>query len=645
MCGISGIFNFYRDCGEAELASIHAMNDRLVHRGPDDEGSYISGPIALGHRRLSIIDLSSGKQPMCNEDETIWVVFNGEIYNYRTLQNELIQKGHRFRTRSDTEVIVHLYEEFGEEVFSQLNGMFAVALWDARAKKLILARDRVGKKPLYYHFNDQRLAFASEIKALLALPHLPGQVDPDSLDHYLSFFYVPSPETIFSNVAKLEPATYLVCQEGKVRKERYWSADFGRRYAGNRDDAAAELTELLGDAVQIRLESEVPLGAFLSGGIDSSAIVALMARSMEQPVKTTSIGFGESSYNELAYARAVAGHCHTDHREQILPASFIEYLPRIVYHFDEPFADSSALPTYLLCQAAREHVTVALSGDGGDENFAGYDRYPAALSEDRWRHSVPSAGRALALSLARNCFSPLYRGFTALENLNEDLAAATARTVFCFSNDVKQELYRPAFRQQMQGPSAVERFLDVFPKNGGLPPLSRLQTFDLKSYLPEDILTKVDRMSMAHSLEVRSPLLDYRVVELAASLPPEWKLNGAGGKLIFKQAMKPFLPAEIFARKKMGFSIPVGEWFRNQWRALGETFLLGDRFFDRGYFEPAAIRKLWDSHQKNRPWLLDLGDRFWTLLVLEVWHRIFIDGEAVDQVTEDIVSASGGSRR
>ena len=637
MCGISGIFTFDRDCGEAERAAVQAMNDRLVHRGPDDEGLYLSGPIALGHRRLSIIDVAAGKQPMANEDRTVWVVFNGEIYNHRELQKELTGKGHRFRTRSDTEVLVHLYEEAGEKMFSRLNGMFAIALWDGRAKKLILARDRVGKKPLYYHFDDHhRLAFASELKALLALGDCPARVDPDSLDHYLGFFFVPSPETIFSGVAKLAPASYLVCQDGKIRTERYWRVDFGRRYAGSRQDAAVELAGLLGDAVDLRLESEVPLGAFLSGGIDSSAIVALMARSMRQPVKTTTIGFGESGFNELAYARVVAGHCQTDHREEILPASFIEHLPRIVYHFDEPFADSSALPTFLLCQAARRHVTVALSGDGGDESFAGYTRYPAALGEERWRNAVPAVWRGLALNLARSCFSPLYRGFTPLENLNQDLAGAAARTVFCFADDMKQALYRPAFAQQLHGPSAAQRFRESFPDNGGLPPLSRLQAYDLKSYLPEDILTKVDRMSMAHSLEVRAPLLDYRVVELAASLPPEWKLDQSGGKVIFKEALKDFLPAEVFSRKKMGFSIPVGEWFRNQWRPLGERFLLGERFFERGYFEPAAIKKIWHSHQSNRPWIIDLGERLWALLVLEIWHRLFIDGDSIERVTMEL---------
>jgi asparagine synthase (glutamine-hydrolysing) len=608
----------------------------MLHRGPDEEGCYSFGPIALGHRRLSIIDVAAGKQPMSNEDQTIWLVFNGEIYNYRDLRSKLTQQGRHFRTRSDTEVIIHLYEESGEDIFHQLNGMFALGLWDSRIKKLILARDRLGKKPLYYHINKHRLAFASEMKALLTLPDCPADVDANSVDHYLSFFYVPSPETIFSNLAKLEPATYLVCQEGKIRKERYWNVDYGRRYTGSRKDAAAELTNLLGNAVRIRLESEVPLGAFLSGGIDSSAVVALMAGLMPQPVKTTSIGFGETSYNELTYARAVAEHCRTDHREQILPATFIEHLPRIVYHLDEPFADSSALPTYLLCQAMRRHVTVALSGDGGDENFAGYERYPAALSEDRWRNTLPAAWRSLALSLARRFFSPLYRGVTPLENLNQDLARAAARTVFCFAEDVKQDLYRPDFRQRIQGPSATQRFLEAFPTTNGLPSLSRLQAFDLKFYLPEDILTKVDRMSMAHSLEVRSPLLDYRVVELAASLAPEWKLNDGGSKLIFKEAMRTFLPPEIFERKKMGFSIPVGDWFRCEWRSLGQRFLLGERFLDRGYFEPAAVKKIWDSHQKRRPWLLDLGDRLWALLVLEIWHRIFIDGDTLERVTEDL---------
>jgi asparagine synthase (glutamine-hydrolysing) len=638
MCGICGIYKFDEDCWNGDREAIHAMNSRLIHRGPDDEGFYMSGPIALGHRRLSIIDVSSGKQPMCNEDGTIWVVFNGEIYNYRTLRNELIRKRHCFRTQSDTEVIVHLYEEVGEEIFNRLNGMFAIALWDGRAKKLILARDRLGKKPLYYHINKHRLAFASEMKALLALPDLSTKVDADSLDHYLSFFYVPSPKTISSNMAKLEAATYLVCEEGKVRKERYWSVDFGRSYSGSRKDAAAELKDLLGDAVDIRLESEVPLGAFLSGGIDSSAVVALMARSMGQAVRTTSIGFGENSYNELTYARAIAERCKTDHREHIVSPTFIEHLPRIVYHFDEPFADSSALPTYLLCQATRQHVTVALSGDGGDESFAGYERYPAALNEERWRNTLPAFWRSLALSVAQRCFSPLHRGFTTLKNLNQDLAMAGARTMFCFAEDLKKELYRPAFRRQMSGPSAIQRFLEAFPKYNGWASLSQLQACDLASYLPEDILTKVDRASMAHSLEVRSPLLDYRVVEFAASLPPEWKLNREGSKLVFREAMIAFLPPRILERQKMGFSIPVGNWFRSGWRSLGQKFLLGERFLSRGYFQPSAVNKIWDSHQKARPWLLDLGDRLWALLVLEIWHRLFMDGDTIEQVTQDLLS-------
>lgn len=639
MCGISGIYKLDGDCGPVERSLVERMNRRLVHRGPDDQGFHVSGPIALGHRRLSIVDLTGGKQPISNEDGTVSVVFNGEIYNYRSLRQELVRKGHCFTTRSDTEVIVHLYEELGEGVFRELNGMFAIALWDARNKKLILARDRIGKKPLYYHANQIRLAFASEMKALLALPDCAIRVDPGSLDHYLSFFYVPSPRTILTDVAKVEPATYLVCERGKIRKERYWQIDFTRRYPGTRVEATDELRSLVEDAVKIRLESEVPLGAFLSGGVDSSATVALMAGLMRQPVRTTSIGFGDSAYHELAYARVVAAHCRTDHREESLKPNFIEHLARVVYHLDEPFADSSALPTYLLCQAARRHVTVAISGDGGDENFAGYDRYRAALMEEQWRDILPAGCRRFAFLLADALLSPLCRGFTPLHNLNADLIAAAARTVSCFANEFKKDLYRPTFGQQINGAGALEMFRDGFLHRGDLPPLSRLQAFDFAYYLPDDILTKVDRMSMAHSLEVRAPLLDYRIAEFGASLPPEWKSNYTSGKLIFKEAMKPLLPPEICARTKSGFSIPAGSWFRKQWRPLGEKFILSERFADRGYFQPAAVRKIWEYHQRPRPWRLDLGERLWTLLILEVWHRIFVDGDSVEGVTQELRSS------
>jgi asparagine synthase (glutamine-hydrolysing) len=636
MCGICGIFTFERSCGSKERDLLKAMNGRLLHRGPDEEGLHIAGPIALGHRRLSIIDLSNGQQPMSNEDGTVWVVFNGEIYNHQALRSGLAGS-HHFRTRSDTEVIVHLYEEIGERVFERLNGMFAIGLWDARAKKLILARDRMGKKPLYYHVTGERLAFASEMKALLVLRDFKLQPNLESLDRYLSFFYVPAPETAFAGISKLEPATYLVCQDGKTRKERYWNVDFGRRYSGNEQQAAGDLIDLIHDAVKIRLESEVPLGAFLSGGIDSSAVVASMSQFMQQPVKTTAIGFAERGFNELDHARVVAGHFRTDHREHTLKPHFIEHLPRIVYHLDEPFADASALPTYLLCRATREHVTVALSGDGGDENFAGYERYLSALHEEQWRSFVPAPLRLLALHLAGQFVSPLWRGYTRLRNLNQDLPTAMARTFFCFSDDLKQDLYAPGFRRKLQGSSATERFLEAFPgQSSGWPSLSRLQAFDLASYLPEDILTKVDRMSMAHSLEVRAPLLDYRLVELAASMPPDWKLDHGQGKLILKKALSSFLPPEVLQRKKMGFSVPLGDWFRRDWRSLGENIILGQRLRDRGYFEPAAVKKLWDSHQQQRPWRLDLGPHLWALLVLELWHRLFVDGETIEQLTEEL---------
>ncbi len=637
MCGICGIYAFGRDHEAKGHDLVRAMNDRIVHRGPDAEGFHVSGPIALGHRRLSIIDLSTGKQPMCNEDGTVWVVFNGEIYNYREWRTDLIQKGHRFSTRSDTEVIVHLYEELGEGFLSKLNGMFAIALWDSRREKLILARDRVGKKPLYYHLSGARLAFASELKALLALPDVPSQVNPDSIDHYLSFLCSPGSETILSNVFKLEPATCLVCERGKIRKERYWKVDFTKRYPGTHGEAVAELSDLLLDAVKIRLESDVPLGAFLSGGVDSSTVVALMARLAGERVKTTSIAFSESAFNESAYARIVADRYRTDHREHVLRPNYIECLPRIVYHLDEPFADSSALPMYLLCQATRRHVTVALSGDGGDENFAGYERYAWALKEERWRRAVPAFWRSAALSLGRSFLSPYWRGYTLLENLNQELLPAAARTLFCFQDDVKQEVYSDDFRRRLGGPSATERFLDGAPVNGHLPSLSRLQSQDLAFYLPDDILTKVDRMSMAHSLEVRAPLLDYRVVELGASFPPEWKLNGEGSKLILKEAVRELLPPEIYNRRKTGFGIPLGQWFRNEWSPLVEKIILGDRFISRGYFEPAGIRKIWEMHRRGRRWHLDFGEHLWTLLVLELWHRLYVDGEGVEELQEELL--------
>ena len=637
MCGISGIYTFERDCGVKERDLVRTMNHKMIHRGPDDEGYCLSGSAALGHRRLSIIDLATGKQPMCNEDESVWVVFNGEIYNYNEWRPDLIARGHRFKTRSDTEVIVHLYEEYGERFLSRLNGMFAIALWDERNGRLILARDRIGKKPLYYHVNGERLAFASELKALLALPDVQVGINAHSIDHYLSFLCVPAAETIVSKVSKLEPATYLVCERGKIRKEHYWHLDFDRKYKGTRVQAVADLEDLLLDAVKIRLESDVPLGAFLSGGIDSSSVVALMARLAGKRVKTTSIGFTESGFNELAYARVAADHFHTDHNEKILNPNYIQYLPQIVYHLDEPFADSSALPTYLLCQVTRQQVTVALSGDGGDENFAGYDRYAWALKEERWRRTIPAFWRRLGLALGRSVLSPYWRGYTLLENLNQELLPAAARTLFCFQEEIKREIYSDAFREQLSGLSAAEQFLRSEPKNGHVSSLSRLQRADLALYLPDDILTKVDRMSMAHSLEVRAPLLDYRVVELAASFPSEWKLNDEGGKSILKEAVRPLIPAEIYHRQKMGFGIPLGRWFRNEWSRLVEKIVLSDRAIGRGYFKPAAIQKIWKIHQQHRTWHLDLGEHLWALLMLELWHRLYVDGETTENLSEELL--------
>ncbi len=632
MCGICGIIDF--SGAPINKGLVRQMNNILVHRGPDEEGYYFNqagsgqrmvSSVALGHRRLSIIDLASGKQPLSNEDKTIWIVFNGEIYNYRDLREELLEKGHRFRTRSDTEVIVHLYEEKGEDVFTYLNGMFALAIWDGRKQRLILARDRLGKKPVYYCLKDNRFLFASELKALLVNPEIERQIAPEALSDYLAFLYIPAPATIFKDVYKLEPATYLVCQNGQIKKYRYWEPQFEIKPNYQWKKACKDFLDLLEDVVQIRLESEVPLGAFLSGGIDSSTVVAVMARLMQRPVDTTSIGFKEVSFNELPYARQVAQRYHTHHNEHILEPDFIRYLPRIIYHLDEPFADSSALPTYLLCQMTRRHVTVALSGDGGDENFAGYTRYSSAMREELWRRHLPLLSRRLVFTLFSLFASPYLRGYTFLENLTHNLPRAAAHVLFCFDDDLKERLFTKSFKRQLGNYSSFDKMEEYFSRCQHLPPLSQLQYVDLISYLPEDIMTKVDRMSMAHALETRAPLLDYRVVEFAGSLPPEWKLKNGEGKYFLKKVLEPLLPHEILYRSKQGFSVPIGAWFRGRLQAMMEKVLFSKQALERGYFEPQFLKELWQRHLRARKWEIDLSPHLWALFVLELWHRIFID--------------------
>lgn len=632
MCGICGYYNNTPDSGLIIERSVREMCALMVHRGPDEEGIYVSGSIGLGHRRLSIIDLSSGQQPLSNEDGSIWIVFNGEIYNYREIREELLKKGHQFKTHSDTEVIVHLYEEYGEDLFAKLNGMFAIGLWDGIKKKLIVARDRFGKKPLYYCYKGNIFIFSSELKAILANPSIAREIDPESVSNYLSFLYIPPPKTIFRGINKLEPATYLVYQDEEVFKKRYWEPSFGSSTEMTRKSATEQFHGLLQDAVRIRLESEVPLGAFLSGGIDSSTVVAVMANILDRPVNTTSIGFREVKFNELPYAGEVSRRYATKHNEYVLEPDFIRDLARIIYHLDEPFGDSSALPTYLLCKMARRNVTVALSGDGGDENFAGYDRYLSALTEERIREQVPSFLLNLISSGLRGICSPYLRGYARTENLTLELPRAACNTFFCFDDELKKDLFTATFKGKLGDHSSLEIMDGYFKRAEGLDPLSRLQYVDLVSYLPEDILTKVDRMSMAHSLEVRAPLLDYRLVEFAGTLPAKWKIQNGLGKAFLREAVAGMIPEKVMNRSKMGFGVPVGSWFRGKLQRLMEAVLFDKRTIERGYFEPGFLRDLWARHLKGPAWQIDLSQHLWVLLVLELWHRLFIDRDTVEDL-------------
>jgi len=631
MCGICGVF---MGGGESTALkeTVKGMCSRMTHRGPDEEGVYASGPVALGHRRLSIIDISSGQQPLCNEDGTVWVVFNGEIYNYRAIREDLIRKGHRFRTNSDTEVLVHLYEDRGEAMFELLNGMFAIGIWDGKREKLLLGRDRLGKKPLYYCRGDGKISFASELKAILADPDVPRSVLPESVSNYLSFQYIPPPATIFAGICKLEPATYLAFQDGVIRKKKFWAPDFGRKSGLSREAAIGQFQELLLDAVRIRMESEVPLGAFLSGGIDSSTVVALMAGLSDHPVNTTSIGFRESSFNELPYAREVSRRYATTHNEYVLEPDFMRDIGRIVYHLDEPFGDSSALPTYLLCGMTRRNVTVAMSGDGGDENFAGYDRYMSALLEERVRRTVPPLLLRLLFSVVKRTLSPYVRSYTRIENMALELPLAACNTFFCFDDDLKRTMFTESFRRKLGGHRSDLVMKEIFRQADGLDPLNQLQYADLSGYLPEDILMKVDRMSMAHSLEVRAPLLDYRVVEFAGSLLPEWHVRNGSGKAFLRDAVKGWIPEKVFGRPKMGFGVPIGDWFRGKLQRLMEGVLFDDRTLGRGYFEPDFLRGLWARHLRGPAWQIDVSQLLWVLLVLELWHRLYVDRESLENL-------------
>jgi asparagine synthase (glutamine-hydrolysing) len=582
--------------------------------------------VGLGHRRLSIIDLAAGGQPLANEDRSVWIVFNGEIYNFRELRGELEARGHRFSTHSDTESIVHLYEEAGEACVPRLNGMFGFALWDERKERLLLARDRFGIKPLFYAWNGRRLLFGSEIKAILeAIPEC--GVDMEALHDYLSLNYIPGPRTIYQEVRKLQPGHLLMADGGGIQITRYWDGPVGgrtdrRRLRVSAEDAAAELLRLLRRAVPAQMVSDVPLGVFLSGGLDSSTVVALMSEVSERPVRTFSIGFEERTYSELPAARLVASRFHTDHTELIVRPEVRDLLPTLVRNFDEPFADSSAIPTYYVSQLARSRVTVALGGDGGDELFAGYDTYIATRLAG-WYRRLPGLLRRwiiapvvnrLPVSDAKVSFD--YRAKRFVEGADQPPERAHFWWKLIFSEEAKRQLYRVGYDWPRRDSCQVyaERFQECPSEDL----LDRLQYVDATIYLPDDILVKVDRMSMAHSLEVRVPLLDHDVSDFVMSLPPSLRLRGLTKKYILKRALKGILPPEILRRSKRGFNVPVARWLRRELRDLVADYLSPSTVKRQGYFDPLAVAELVRRHHSGGA---DYSRNLWGLLMFSMWHE------------------------
>ncbi|MGH9799946.1 MAG: asparagine synthase (glutamine-hydrolyzing) [Blastocatellia bacterium] len=621
MCGIAGSYNYQNDQPINENV-LRRMTDVLIHRGPDDDGFYVAGRIGLGHRRLSIIDVAGGHQPIFNEDGSVAVVLNGEIYNYRELAALVEARGHRLRTRSDTETIVHLYEEFGEACVEHLRGMFAFALWDSRKQTLMLARDRVGKKPLYFADVGGSLIFGSELKALLEHPTMPREVDPQSVADYFSYQYIPAPKTIYRHARKLRAGHCLIVTPNGAIERQYWDIDFSRTEQRGEVEWSEMLLGEFRSAVDGRLVSEVPLGAFLSSGVDSSAVAAMMSRINSRPVVTATVGFSEEKFSEAADARSFAASLNSDHHERIVTPDAVNVIEKLAWHFDEPFADASAIPTFYVSQVAREFVTVALSGDGGDENFVGYRRYVFDKLENRVRAMLPARPLfgALASIYPRADWLPRpLRAKATLRNLSLDPARAYFNSVYGAMANERDGLLGGDIQAQLQSYDPFDLFDEHYRRPNTDDPIARAQYVDIKTYLTDDVLTKVDRASMAVSLEVRCPLLDHRLMELAARMPSSLKLRKREGKYIFKRAMSGLLPPEILNRRKQGFVVPLAGWLRGDLRELAES-LLFDSAANDGWLESATIAKLWQRHQSG---LRDFSRPLWTVLMFRMWQRKF----------------------
>jgi asparagine synthase (glutamine-hydrolysing) len=630
MCGITGIFDT-RGRREIDRAVLTRMNESQHHRGPDEGGLHLEAGVGLGHRRLSIIDLSTGQQPLYNEDQTVCVVFNGEIYNYQELIPELQALGHIFHTRSDTEVIVHAWEAWGDACIRRFRGMFAFALWDRNRDTLFLARDRLAVKPLYYALlADGLFVFGSELKSLLSHGGLVRDIDPLAVEEYFALGYVAEPRTIFRQAKKLPPAHTLTLRRGEPVGEpkEYWDVRFSLGSACTVEQACAQLNDKLAESIRLRMISEVPLGAFLSGGVDSSAVVALMAGLSADPVNTCSIAFDDPAFNEASFAQKVADRYRTNHYCDLVASDDFDLIDTLARLYDEPYADSSAIPTYRVCQLARRHVTVALSGDGGDETFGGYRRYRLHLMEERMRSALPQSVRRRVFGVLGRVYPKadwaprIFRAKTTFEGMARTSVEAYFHSVSILRGPMRTELFSPRFRSEIAGYSAEEVFRFHAGRAGTDDPLALIQYLDLKTYLVGDINTKVDRASMAHSLEVREPLMDHELVEWMATLPSSLKVNGQEGKFLLKKAMEPSLPNDILYRPKMGFAVPLARWFRGPLRERVRDAVLGPRLAATGWFNQDYLRHLLDAHQSGAR---DYSSPLWTLLMFEAFLRNVLD--------------------
>jgi len=627
MCGIAGFIDFSSLQKEEAHVRLKKMTAALAHRGPDDENFYIDEFAALGHRRLSIIDVSSGQQPMTDAFHRYQIIFNGEIYNYRELKDVLIEKGYKFKTKSDTEVILNAYIEWGEASLKKLNGMFAFAIWDIKNRELFVARDRVGKKPFYYIWNGNQFAFSSEIKGLLAGEFSKKKIDPRALDCYFSFGYIPGPFSIFEDIEKLMPAHSLTINQKGIVKKRYWQLTYGHPINYSLEEAAEELETLLRKAVKCRLTSEVPLGAFLSSGIDSSLVVSFMAELMDKPVITNTIGFGNTDFSELPAARQIAAHLHTDHHEFIVRPEDWDSIYRLAHFFDEPFADSSAWPSWHVCEKAKQNVTVALSGDGGDEAFAGYTfRYLPHQLESAIRSGIPLGLRKIIFSKLGRIYPgssrlPKYfRLKTIFENLSVSDARAFYNDLVWLRQDTRDCVYSKGFLTALNGFSPAQMVLPLYEKSPARDALSRAQHTDIQLYMTDDVLVKTDRMSMAHALEVRNPLLDYNILEFAATLPAHLKINKTKGKLLLRHLAGRRLPKSIPNLPKQGFSIPAALWLRNQLKANAYEIIFTSQIINT-YLDQNRLKQIWQEHQTG--WI-DHHVFLWGLMMLGLWEKEYV---------------------